>query len=86
MIQLVRSRWQAKKHILKLTVEEVADQDVGKEVQSGNAVMHLRTCCVLGVQSIEDRTNGKVVGPYYRHGCDKNTLADTTNQEANQLG
>ena len=59
MTQVVRSNWQGEEHIWKLTVEEVADRDIGKEAHSGDAITRLRTRCVLGVQSIEDRTNGE---------------------------
>jgi hypothetical protein len=86
MIQVVRSNWQGEEHIWKLTVKEVADRNVGKEAQSGNAITPPRTCRVLGVQRVEDRTSGKVVGPYHRRRCDEDTLANATNREANQLG
>jgi hypothetical protein len=83
MTQVVRSSWQ---HIWKLTVDEVADRDVGEQTHSGNSITRPRTRCVLGVQRVEDRTNGKVYRPYHRRRCDKDTLANATNREANQLG
>jgi hypothetical protein len=82
----VRSSWQAKEYTRKLTVEEVAGRDIGKEAQSGNAVTRLRTRRVLGVQRIEDRTSGKHLGPNHRRRYDKDTLENATNREANQLG
>jgi hypothetical protein len=38
------------------------------------------------VQRIEDRTSGKHLRPNHRRRYDKDTLANATNREANQLG
>ena len=82
----MRSNWQGEEHIWKLTVKEVADRDVGEQTHSGNSITPPRTCCVLGVQRVEDCTNGKDWGPYHGRRCDEDTLAKATNREANQLG
>ena len=70
----------------ELTVPDVADENVVKEAQAGNATVYPGARGFLTVQCIEKHGQYKVFRPNHRWRCDNEALENPTYRKANQLG
>jgi hypothetical protein len=70
----------------RLTVEDVADENICEEAHAGNTTVRMGTPGLLGVQCVEERSLDEVSGPNHGRRRDEEAFANAADREANQLG